>query len=43
MRLEGHVYLNDKNPESWSNALKQAGFRATTCPINGDDNVAELA
>jgi sugar phosphate isomerase/epimerase len=42
MRLGGQVFLEDKNPDSWSHALKQAGFRATTCPINGDDDLAEL-
>ncbi|MFC5650649.1 sugar phosphate isomerase/epimerase family protein [Paenibacillus solisilvae] len=42
MRLGGQVFLEDKNPESWSKALLQAGFRATTCPINGDDDIAEL-
>jgi sugar phosphate isomerase/epimerase len=42
MRLGGQVFLDQKNPENWSNALKQAGFRATTCPINGDDDIAEL-
>ncbi|OBZ12609.1 sugar phosphate isomerase/epimerase [Bacillus sp. FJAT-26390] len=42
MRLGGQVFLEDKNPDSWSHALKQAGFRATTCPINGDDDMAEL-
>ncbi|WP_313999428.1 TIM barrel protein [uncultured Paenibacillus sp.] len=42
MRLGGQVFVEDKNPESWSNALKVAGFRATTCPINGDDDLGEL-
>jgi sugar phosphate isomerase/epimerase len=42
MRLGGQVFLEDKNPESWSHALKQAGFRATTCPINGEDDINEL-
>lgn len=42
MRLGGQVFLENKNPESWSHALKQTGFRATTCPINGDDDIGEL-
>ncbi|WP_308633981.1 sugar phosphate isomerase/epimerase family protein [Paenibacillus silvisoli] len=42
MRLGGQVFLEDKNPESWANAIKDAGFRATTCPIGGDVNMAEL-
>jgi sugar phosphate isomerase/epimerase len=42
MRLGGHVYLEEKNPESWSNALKQAGFRAATCPIDGKNDLGEL-
>jgi len=42
MRLGGQVFIDNRNPESWSEALKQAGFRATTCPINGDDDSAEL-
>lgn len=25
------------NPDHWANALKQAGFRATPCPVGGDD------
>jgi sugar phosphate isomerase/epimerase len=42
MRLGGQVFLQQKNPESWSNALKQMGFRATTCPIDGDNDITEL-
>lgn len=42
MRLGGQVFLEDKNPESWAHALKQAAFRATTCPINGDDDISQL-
>ncbi|CAK4820410.1 unnamed protein product [Aphanomyces euteiches] len=42
MRLGGQVFLEQKNPESWANALKKAGFRATTCPISGDEDIAEL-
>jgi sugar phosphate isomerase/epimerase len=42
LRLGGQVFLEQKNPESWSIALKQAGFSATTCPINGDDDISEL-
>jgi sugar phosphate isomerase/epimerase len=42
MRLGGQVFLEEKNPESWANALKKAGFRATTCPISGDGDIAEL-
>jgi len=42
MRLGGQVFLEEKNPESWSYALKQAGFRATTCPVDGDDDIGEL-
>jgi len=37
MRLGGQVFLEDKNPESWAQALEAAGFRATTCPVSGDD------
>jgi sugar phosphate isomerase/epimerase len=42
LRLGGQVFLEQKNPESWSIALKQAGFSATTCPINGDNDISEL-
>ncbi|WP_169082562.1 sugar phosphate isomerase/epimerase family protein [Paenibacillus sp. PL91] len=42
MRLGGQVFLEDKNPESWAHALNQAAFRATTCPINGDDDISQL-
>ncbi|MGO4185330.1 sugar phosphate isomerase/epimerase family protein [Paenibacillus sp. TAF43_2] len=42
MRLGGQVFLENKNPESWSNALIQAGFRATTCPIDGNEDISEL-
>jgi sugar phosphate isomerase/epimerase len=42
MRLGGYVFLEDKNPDNWAHALKQAGFRATTCPINGEDDLSEL-
>jgi sugar phosphate isomerase/epimerase len=42
MRLGGQVFLEQKNPESWAAALKQAGFRATTCPIDGNDDISEL-
>ncbi|QHW29745.1 sugar phosphate isomerase/epimerase [Paenibacillus rhizovicinus] len=43
MRLGGQVFLEQKNPENWARALVEAGFRATTCPINGDDkDIAEL-
>ncbi|QGR00199.1 sugar phosphate isomerase/epimerase [Paenibacillus psychroresistens] len=42
MRLGGQVFLEQKNPEIWVNALKAAGFRATTCPISGDEDIAEL-
>lgn len=38
MRLGGQVFLEDKNPDSWSYALKAIGFRATTCPVDGDDS-----
>lgn len=42
MRLGGQVFLEQKNPENWANALKEAGFRATTCPIRGDEDISEL-
>lgn len=42
MRLGGQVFLEDKNPESWSHALQRAGFSAAACPINGDDDSSEL-
>ncbi|RAP78406.1 sugar phosphate isomerase/epimerase family protein [Paenibacillus montanisoli] len=42
MRLGGQVFLEQKNPESWANAIKDAGFRATTCPISGEEDIAEL-
>jgi len=42
MRLGGQVFLEHKNPENWANALVSAGFRATTWPIHGDDDMAEL-
>jgi sugar phosphate isomerase/epimerase len=42
MRLGGQVFLDHKNPESWTSALKKAGFRATTCPIGGDEDLSEL-
>lgn len=42
MRLGGQVFLEQKNPESWVKALRQADFRATTCPINGDDDIGQI-
>lgn len=42
MRLGGQVFLNEKNPENWALALKEAGFRATTCPISGEEDISEL-
>jgi sugar phosphate isomerase/epimerase len=42
MRLGGQVFLEEKNPENWANALKEVGFRAATCPIKGDEDIAEL-
>ncbi|MFC5452755.1 sugar phosphate isomerase/epimerase family protein [Paenibacillus aestuarii] len=42
MRLGGQVFLPEKNPENWALALKEAGFRATTCPINGEGDMSEL-
>jgi len=42
MRLGGQVFLQEKNPENWAQALKEAGFRATTCPINGESDLHEL-
>ncbi|MEC0226451.1 sugar phosphate isomerase/epimerase family protein [Paenibacillus alba] len=42
MRLGGQVFLKEKNPENWAFALKEAGFRATTCPINGEEDISEL-
>lgn len=42
MRLGGQVFLEDKNPESWSKALVEAGFRATTFPIDKDEDMSEL-
>ncbi|WP_253186962.1 hypothetical protein [Paenibacillus sp. GP183] len=33
MRLGGQVFLEQKNPESWLNALKEAGFRAKPAPL----------
>lgn len=42
MRLGGQVFLEQKNPDSWVNALKEAGFRATTCPVSGNEDIAEL-
>lgn len=41
MRLGGQVFLEDMNPDSWAQALRQAGFRATPCPVGGED-AAEL-
>ncbi|QAY66571.1 sugar phosphate isomerase/epimerase family protein [Paenibacillus protaetiae] len=41
MRLGGQVFLEDKNPDSWAEALVLAGFRATTCPVNGQDELAD--
>ncbi|CAM4045681.1 sugar phosphate isomerase/epimerase family protein [Cohnella lubricantis] len=37
MRLGGQVFLEDRTPDSWANALKQAGFRAAPCPVSGSD------
>lgn len=37
MRLGGQVFLEDMNPDSWAHALKKAGFRATPCPVSGND------
>lgn len=42
MRLGGHVFLEQKNPENWAQALAEAGFRATTCPVDGETDMAEL-
>lgn len=42
MRLGGQVFLQHKNPENWAAALKEAGFRAATCPIGGDEDDSEL-
>jgi len=42
MRLGGQVFIADKNPESWSQALIAAGFRATTCPVNRDEELPQL-
>jgi len=42
MRLGGQVFLERKTPDAWAKALKDAGFRATTCPIGKHDDIAEL-
>ncbi|MBB3112877.1 sugar phosphate isomerase/epimerase [Paenibacillus phyllosphaerae] len=42
MRLGGQVFLDQPTPESWAQALRQAGFRAATCPVQ-DENDADLA
>ncbi|MFC4810983.1 sugar phosphate isomerase/epimerase family protein [Paenibacillus sp. GCM10023250] len=36
------MFLQHKNPENWAAALKEAGFRAATCPIGGDEDDSEL-
>jgi sugar phosphate isomerase/epimerase len=40
MRLGGQVFVDQMNPDSWAEAMRQAGFRAAPCPVGGDD-VAE--
>jgi sugar phosphate isomerase/epimerase len=42
MRLGGQVFLDNQTPESWANALKKAGFRATTCPFGNDASESEM-
>ncbi|KKC47711.1 xylose isomerase [Paenibacillus sp. D9] len=37
MRLGGQVFLEQMNPESWSEAMAEAGFRAAPCPVDGKD------
>lgn len=40
MRLGGQVFLEQKNPDSWAKALREAGFRGATCPV--DDDISAL-
>jgi len=42
MRLGGQVFLEDRSPERWVQALTRAGFRATPCPLTADDDPALL-
>jgi len=42
MRLGGQVFVEDKNPDSWSAALLTAGFRATVCPVNSEEELGLL-
>lgn len=36
--LGGGVFLEQQNPELWGQAMEQAGFRAATCPFDGQDH-----
>lgn len=37
LRLGGQVFLENQQPETWAEAMHQAGFRAATCPFDGKD------
>jgi len=37
LRLGGQVFLENQQPETWAEAMHQTGFRAATCPFNGED------
>lgn len=37
LRLGGQVFLENNEPALWAHAMKQAGFRAATCPFDGKD------
>ncbi|CAM4444926.1 hypothetical protein [Paenibacillus tarimensis] len=36
MRLGGQVFLDNPEPETWAEALKNEGFRAAVFPVGGD-------
>lgn len=36
MRLGGPIHLEDKNPESWVQAVQKEGYRAAICPVSHD-------
>ncbi|WP_274648952.1 sugar phosphate isomerase/epimerase family protein [Paenibacillus humicola] len=36
MRLGGYVFVENKEPETWADALQKEGFRAAVCPVNAD-------
>jgi len=38
LRLGGQVFLEDQLPETWAEAMHQAGFSAATCPFDGTDH-----